>query len=80
MGLFSEGKVGRVRILEGNSFSFGQDHSFSEGIPALDYDVYETGLPEYYKLRAEGYGAENAYGNGALFVRKRDINPIMQKE
>ena len=63
-----------LRFPEGNKIEFFMDFCFWEGIPS-DRDFYIAGDAPHgtLDLVAEGYGIAGSYGNGSIYVNRRDV-------
>lgn len=60
----------QVKFPENNQFRYGQDFSYWIGVPCeIKFEAEEC--DEFYILRADGYGSVKDYGNGALFLFKK---------
>jgi hypothetical protein len=73
--------LGKARI-KPNAI-IGQDHGFERwDDDSIIFDVYNF-LPERKQLTTDGYGnlkKKNAYGNGSLYVKIKDLRWCEEKE
>jgi hypothetical protein len=67
-------KKPRMRFPEGNRIGFWMDFEYWKGIPS-DRDFYIRGEAPHgdLDLVAEGYGVRESYGNGSIFVARKDV-------
>jgi hypothetical protein len=63
-----------LRFPKGNKIGFWMDFQYWECIPS-DRDFYIAGEAPHDSLDlvAEGYGLEGSYGNGSIFVARKDV-------
>lgn len=63
-----------LRFPAGNNIGFWMDFAYWEGIPS-DRDFYIAGDAPHdgIDLVADGYGLKNNYGNGSIFVDRKDV-------
>jgi len=71
--------IKRYIFAEGNKIGFGQDFSFSEGVPAnIEFEeIEEIKSNGMVKLSAPGYGGQ-PYGNGSIYVKRVDLDKLSQ--
>ena len=68
----------RVKFPKDNKFTYGQDFGFWTGVPSgIEFEATEC--DNYYILRGKGYGTKD-YGNGALFLYKKQSSPFDIKD
>lgn len=70
-----------VQFRSGNRVPYSQDFNFRVGVPSgVMFSVEEGARFQKegdWRLTADGYGVlgkPNSYGNGALYVRSRDVS------
>ncbi len=63
-----------LRFPEGNNIGYFMDFAFWRGIPS-DRDFYIVGdaAHDCLDLVAPGYGVKGDYGNGSIFVDRKDV-------
>ena len=73
-----------VRFPKDNKINYGQDMGFHRGVPSdVDFEIEEF-TDDRVRLIADGYGVlgkgGNKYGNGSIYVNKKDMKLIKEKE